>query len=599
MYAMKKTFVGNVCLVVFTAFLLTIILGSAGMVGGGRAEASPTAGTTPTFSTVGTQQQVEVQISPVTQATWDNIVFDLLFQDSGQGKITQIAGTVVYGGVYTGTAGAVYHSVYNNILSLRYLAPSNVTIPTTSTVVYQNIYEDSVARKIYVTLIFRPPEVSSPGTGVTAPAVPVTVDHALGQVTTDQAANQATVTIVPTKILAEIASTASTEIKINFTGTAAKMATRKVDLPADTVAKIAEAAKNLVVSTGEVSFVIPPGTVSQEALKGAGAGARVELSARNVTGSEAGEAQKAIEEARMAVPAVAGALAAASNIINLSLAVKKADSTVAQPLAFGKRIEVSVNYNQAKLSASQAPKAGLYRFVTADPKTGQKLDKPFWQYVRRSKVDPVTGKAVAKLKHFSLYSVMLFDRSFPDMASHWAKNDVELMASRHVVTGRTGGGYDPEASVTRAEFAAMIQRTLDLDDLAAPKLAFSDVPAGAWYAGAVAAAANAGIVKGLGDGSFRPDAKITRQEMAVMMTRALELEGKVKVAKRGELTDSLMAKYSDRAQIADWAFEASAAMVKDGLLKGRSDDRFAPAANATRAEGATMIKRVMGSLGDL
>lgn len=595
MYAMKKTFLGNVCLVVFTAFLFTIILGNAGLVGGGRAEAAaqPTAGTTPAFSTVGSQQQVEVQISPVTQANWNNIVFDLLLQNSSQGTIAQIAGSVVYGGVYSSVYGTVYHSVYNNLLTLRYLAPSGVAIPTTSTVVYQSIYEDSVASKIYVTLIFRPPETSSSGGGGGGSVTPV-VDSNVGETRVDTSAGLATVTVDANKIADDLASAATAEVKIDFTGAAAQVAEKKVELPAEVVTKIAEAGKSLAVNTGEVSFAVPPGVISREVLKEAGAGAKVELAAKKVD-SKADEAKEAVK----AIESEAGALKAASDIISLTLAVVKKDAPAGQAVTFSQRIEVAVKYDQTKVTADKAPKAGLYRFTTTDPKTGQKLAQPFWQYVRRSRVDPVTGKAIAKLKSFSLYSVMLFEKSFADLAAHWAKNDVELMASRHVVNGRTDSRFDPEAAVTRAEFAAMIQRTLDLDEPASAGQTFADVPAEAWYAGAVAAAANAGVVKGVGDGTFRPEARITRQEMAVMIVRALELEGKVKALKRSELTDSLMMQFADRANIADWAFEASATMVGESLMKGRAAAEFAPKANSTRAEGATMIKRFMGKLGEL
>lgn len=595
MYAMKKTFLGNVCLVVFTAFLFTIILGNAGLVGGGRAEAAaqPTAGTTPAFSTVGSQQQVEVQISPVTQANWNNIVFDLLLQNSSQGTIAQIAGSVVYGGVYSSVYGTVYHSVYNNLLTLRYLAPSGVAIPTTSTVVYQSIYEDSVASKIYVTLIFRPPETSSSGGGGGGSVTPV-VDSNVGETRVDTSAGLATVTVDANKIADDLASAATAEVKIDFTGAAAQVAEKKVELPAEVVTKIAEAGKSLAVNTGEVSFAVPPGVISREVLKEAGAGAKVELAAKKVD-SKADEAKEAVK----AIESEAGALKAASDIISLTLAVVKKDAPAGQAVTFSQRIEVAVKYDQTKVTADKAPKAGLYRFTTTDPKTGQKLAQPFWQYVRRSRVDPVTGKAIAKLKSFSLYSVMLFEKSFADLAAHWAKNDVELMASRHVVNGRTDSRFDPEAAVTRAEFAAMIQRTLDLNENTSAGQTFADVPGDAWYAGAVTAAANAGIVKGLGDGTFKPEARITRQEMAVMIVRALELEGKVKALKRSELADSLMMQFADRANIADWAFEASATMVSESLLQGRSAGEFAPKANSTRAEGATMIKRFMGKLGEL
>jgi len=191
----------------------------------------------------------------------------------------------------------------------------------------------------------------------------------------------------------------------------------------------------------------------------------------------------------------------------------------------------------------------------------------------------------------SLYAVIdVPAKSFADLVNHWSKKDVTKLANKLIVEGTGAGKFEPNRDVTRAEFAAMIVRALGLE--ATEKAPFSDVADSAWYAEAVAAAAEYGIVNGYTDGTFRPNNKITRQELAAMVVRAQKLAGKEVVLSGAEVA-SLLSGYKDAGKIGAWARTELAAAIKAEIVKGRSSNTIAPTATATRAEAAVMILRFL------
>ncbi|MEK0317694.1 RICIN domain-containing protein [Cohnella sp. 56] len=201
----------------------------------------------------------------------------------------------------------------------------------------------------------------------------------------------------------------------------------------------------------------------------------------------------------------------------------------------------------------------------------------------------------------SIYVLASSAPTFGDMAAHWAKADTELLAAKRIVNGTGGGRFAPGMSVTRAEFAAMLVRALGLtaDGGAAP---FKDVESGAWYAADTAAAAQYGLVQGLGGGLFGPRAQVTREQMAVMLAAALKLapaaaDGATTPAAGGEAapatTAAADAGFADAAQITAWAKDAAETLRRQGLLQGRAGGVFDPKAAVTRAEAAAALKRLL------
>lgn len=202
------------------------------------------------------------------------------------------------------------------------------------------------------------------------------------------------------------------------------------------------------------------------------------------------------------------------------------------------------------------------------------------------------GKTIATLKRDgnSIYTVIQAPSvKFTDMLVHWAKADVTTLSEKLIVEGTGKNMFEPRRDITRAEFAALIVRSLGIEAAGTSK--FKDVAAGKWYAGAVAAAAEAGIVNGYEDGTFKPNASISRKELAAMVVRALEYAGVESKLTDAEVTATL-ANFTDTATLG-WAKGEVAAAVKAGVVQGQTTTKVAGNLSANRAEAATMVYRFL------
>ncbi|WP_214626341.1 DUF4838 domain-containing protein [Paenibacillus agaridevorans] len=175
-----------------------------------------------------------------------------------------------------------------------------------------------------------------------------------------------------------------------------------------------------------------------------------------------------------------------------------------------------------------------------------------------------------------------------DLTGHWAEDTMTKWANNGLLTGDGAGNYRPNDAISRAEFAALIHRVFNLPEQAADANPFADVKSGAWYAGAIANVYAAGMIQGMGKGLFDPEAAITRQDAAVILARAFQLEDAAFAGER--------AAFSDEANISAYASAAVASLHHRQYISGRNGNRFAPQERITRAETVRMINNVMGSL---
>ncbi|GGH65583.1 hypothetical protein GCM10008014_45100 [Paenibacillus silvae] len=195
----------------------------------------------------------------------------------------------------------------------------------------------------------------------------------------------------------------------------------------------------------------------------------------------------------------------------------------------------------------------------------------------------------------SAYSLIWHPITFSDVESHWAKNAVDDMASRMIVNGVDAAHFNPDAAITRAEFAAIMVRALGLPEQtgSAP---FNDVSSSDWYVGAVARAQQYGIIQGYADDMFHPSQTITREEAVVILERAMRitgLENKVSAA----APDNAPPAFKDAQYIASWANSSIVKGLQAGLITGRATGEFSPKASITRAEVAVIIQRLMTKSG--
>ncbi|WP_248927866.1 S-layer homology domain-containing protein [Paenibacillus hamazuiensis] len=201
-------------------------------------------------------------------------------------------------------------------------------------------------------------------------------------------------------------------------------------------------------------------------------------------------------------------------------------------------------------------------------------------------------EATLKRNGSSIYSVIELSKSFDDIKGHWAQSYVELLANKLVVDGMTDSEFAPDRNISRAEFAALVVRALGLTQ-GGYSGSFKDVDAGAWYASVVGAAVNAKLIEGYEDGSFRPDAQITREELGAMVVRALDYAG-AKPELSADDQSAMLGKFKDADRIV-WAQKELATAIKAGIIDGMTDDTIGSNLQATRAQSATMLKRLLAN----
>lgn len=203
--------------------------------------------------------------------------------------------------------------------------------------------------------------------------------------------------------------------------------------------------------------------------------------------------------------------------------------------------------------------------------------------------------------------VLAFAKEFPDVtAGYWAKSDIEEMARLGFLSGAPDGNFYPENPVTRAEFAAMAVKSLKLAVSTGTKATFSDVPKNHWAYGFIETVSKAGYVTGH-QGKYRPNDKITRQEMAVIIMRISEKYGYA-----GDGSTSFLGKYKDSDQISEWAVPAVADAAKFGYIQEvsyavyesayesyRYNRKLTPLDNATRAQAAVALYKLLIKTGQI
>ncbi|CAM3381354.1 S-layer-like y domain-containing protein [Saccharibacillus brassicae] len=175
------------------------------------------------------------------------------------------------------------------------------------------------------------------------------------------------------------------------------------------------------------------------------------------------------------------------------------------------------------------------------------------------------------------------DGTFSDLPSgHWGSASIAKAAKLGIVGGYANGTFRPNAPVTRAEFTAMIARGFGIQP-ATSAAAFGDTRS-SWAAGYIGALSNLGVVAGYGDGSFKPNATISRAEMAAIIARVVNL---------GALPGtSAPANFGD-VRGDHWAAGVIKQAASAGLLNGSSASAFAPDQNASRAEAIALIVRAL------
>ena len=178
--------------------------------------------------------------------------------------------------------------------------------------------------------------------------------------------------------------------------------------------------------------------------------------------------------------------------------------------------------------------------------------------------------------------------AFSDLdANHWAKPDIEELSATGIITGRPDGTFDPDATVTRAEFAAIMSRMFpQTPSKTNTTPAFSDVSPEDWFYDAVMKAARSGLITGVDEEHFLPNSPISRQDSAVLMTRYLEANEYLFFPTQRWWW------FDDQADIQAYATHAVGRLFSNNIINGYDNGRFLPQNHIRRSEGAALANRV-------
>jgi hypothetical protein len=167
-----------------------------------------------------------------------------------------------------------------------------------------------------------------------------------------------------------------------------------------------------------------------------------------------------------------------------------------------------------------------------------------------------------------------------DTNGHWAEKTIDTFVKLHVIQGYGDGKFKPNGNITRAEFATTISRVFDISSSAGNSIALNDVGSH-WAKDAIEKLASAGVLSGYGNGTFKPDKTISREEMVVILSRIVNL-GKVN-------NDASKGNFTDMASASSYATNEIKAAAEAGIINGKNAGVFDPQGNATRAEALTVV----------
>ncbi|MCM3714048.1 NEAT domain-containing protein [Alkalihalobacillus oceani] len=259
---------------------------------------------------------------------------------------------------------------------------------------------------------------------------------------------------------------------------------------------------------------------------------------------------------------------------------------------FSKEVTIAIPYDKKEVDFDKADLAIYW--------LNERTDE--WIKLDNVRIDRQKGIVSGDVDHFTKFAVLATEKQvdeeqeeeteqpqppqqpgqsveLADIRGHWAEEAIRTLVEAGAVQGYGNGEFRPNNTVTRAEFAKILVEAFDLT--ADTEVIFPDT-AQHWAREAVAVAAGAGIVTGYSEARFGPNDRITREQMAVMIARTLNVN-----AEQAALN------FVDAGQIALWAKEAVATAESHQIIQGYPNNRFAPKGQATRAEAVTVIVKAL------
>lgn len=173
--------------------------------------------------------------------------------------------------------------------------------------------------------------------------------------------------------------------------------------------------------------------------------------------------------------------------------------------------------------------------------------------------------------------------SFSDLRDHWAEQYIKTAVSKGFVSGYPDAKFRPDKDVSRAEFTSMINKALG--NTGTVSVSFTDVPSNEWYYNDIQKGMSASFVGGYDDNTFRPNAPVTRQEAAVMISRLIPTYG----------SNTNLQSYPDYTSVSDWATAAMSKVCGKKYMGAYKDGKLHPLDNLTRAQTAKILCDILNS----
>ena len=170
-------------------------------------------------------------------------------------------------------------------------------------------------------------------------------------------------------------------------------------------------------------------------------------------------------------------------------------------------------------------------------------------------------------------------KNYSDISNHWAENTIKEAMNENLVVKTNI--FRPEDYVSIAEFITMINRYFGFNEVA--EVSFKDVKPSDWYYNEVSTALANGYISGYEGNLFKPNGKITREEVATIISRIKSIQ------------DTNLDKlnfYNDGYKVSDWAKPSFEGIIESGYISGYEDNTLRPKNNLTRAEAVVVIKRI-------
>ena len=217
-----------------------------------------------------------------------------------------------------------------------------------------------------------------------------------------------------------------------------------------------------------------------------------------------------------------------------------------------------------------------------------------WEKLGNISVNEEKGIVEGETEHFTKFAILAVEKDteqekpeeleqftilLTDIEGHWAEEFIMDLVNLDAIKGYPDNTFKPNNNITRAEFATVLVRAFGLETKS--DRVFADTK-NHWAKDFIATATANSIVLGYDENTFGPDDLITREQMAVMITRALKISSQ----------DSNIA-FADKENISAWAKDSVAAAVEKGIIEGYPDNTFKPLGKATRAEAVTVIVKAL------